>query len=325
MTIQQIAIFACILITIYFIWKLSQVSPIGLVLEAWDCLMAFLANRSKKKYKKHEEIFAVMSKKEKQKNLSYRFHSFVNEILLDIGWKTKKITVEGFNTFIFLITSIVTVIFGFYLKSIFLTIFFGCVLFILIYALIFLLSRLSHTQRKIALMDAEDFLCSSMSQGLTQAIEENIEMIDRRVQLPFREYLDSIYNRNMDISKAIDNLNEGCGEQFDDFCEKCKIFERERRPGMEDVFQYNISRNAFVRELDRECSKTFTAMNRNYLASIGIIIGFIVYNMMAYYDIREFYLSPLGRVLLMIYFTISAVVFIYLQYIQSKPFKYGNR
>ena len=114
------------------------------------------------------------------------------------------------------------------------------------------------------------------------------------------------------------------GEQFDDFCEKCKIFERERRPGMEDVFQYNISRNAFVRELDRECDKTFTAMNRNYLASIGIIIGFIIYNMMAYYDIRQFYMSSMGRVLLTLYFTISAIVFIYLQYIQSKPFKYGN-
>lgn len=324
MTVQHFAIFVCIGITVFFVWKISDISPVGLLLEAWDGLMSLLTNRSKVQYQKHSEEFAVMSKKDKQKSLSYRFYSFVNEILLDIGWKSKKITVEGFNTFIFLSTAIITLGFWFYLRSIFLTIFFGIILYVLMYALIFLVSRFSHTQRKIALMDAEDFLCSSMSQGLTQAIEENVEMIDRRVQVPFREYLDSIYNRNMDIMRAIDNLNDGCGEQFDDFCEKCKIFERERRPGMEDVFQYNISRNAFVRELDRECDKTFTAMNRNYLASIGIIIGFIIYNMMAYYDIRQFYMSSMGRVLLTLYFTISAIVFIYLQYIQSKPFKYGN-
>lgn len=42
---------------------------------------------------------------------------------------------------------------------------------------------------------------------------------------------------------------------------------------MENVFQYNINRNAEIRMLDRECAKAFTAMNRNYLLSIIIFFS----------------------------------------------------
>ena len=85
MTIQQIAIFACILITIYFIWKLSQVSPIGLVLEAWDCLMAFLANRSKEQYKKHE------AKKKNRKIYPIVFIALSMKYCLILDGKQKKL------------------------------------------------------------------------------------------------------------------------------------------------------------------------------------------------------------------------------------------
>jgi hypothetical protein len=173
-------------------------------------------------------------------------------------------------------------------------------------------------------MDAEDFLCSSMSLGVVQAIEDNYRMMDKMVQPQFEDFLRSVYDRNMDVFTALDILNSKCGEQFDDFCEKAKVYEREKRPGMEDVFQYNISRNAYIRELDRNCAKIFGQMNKNFLASIGIIFGFIMYNMLAYAEIRQFYLSGIGKALLVFYMLVVAIAFIVIQYIQSKPFKFGK-
>lgn len=314
-----------VLLGISAVYAVTGVSIPSLIIDFWNFLIEAMSKKSAKNYEANSERFSVMSKKQKQESIRYRIYSFINEILLDMGWKNKKITVEGFNMFILLSTTALGLLMYIFLRSVILTVLFSAVAWILLYAVTFLVSRISHVSRKTALMDAEDFLCGSMSQGIVMSVEDNINMIDKSIQPVFKEFLSSIYDRNMDVFTALENLNTACGEQFDDFCEKCKVFERERRPGMEDIFQYNISRNAFVRELDRECNKAFTAMNYNYLASLGIIFGFIIYNMLSYVGIREFYLSGFGKFLLTLYFSISAIAFILIQYIQSKPFRYGKK
>ena len=320
----KLVLFVCIILAVQAVKMITGIGPIEVMKQLGNSFLVYLAQKAGKKRAKNEEKFSVMSRKEKLKDRSYRFYAFVNEILLDIGWRNKGINVEGFNMFVYLVVGILSIFFYIWLKNLFFTALVSFVVLVLIYAITFLLSRIHHTKRKIALMDAEDFLCSSMSQGIVQAIEENYRMMDKMIQPIFEDFVKSIYDRNVDVFTAIDILNEKCGEQFDDFCEKAKVYERERRPGMEDIFQYNIARNAFVRELDRECNKAFSAMNRNFLMSIGIILGFIFYNMLAYADIRHFYLSGVGKSLFVFYFMIVSVAFIYIQYIQSKPFKYGK-
>jgi len=323
-TFAKIVIFVCTILVMQVIKLISGVGPLKLLKQLGDALLVLLAKLANKKRIKNEEKFALLNKKEKRKNKSYKLYAFINEILLDIGWRNKGITVEGFNMFIYLIVAVLSVFAYVWVKNVFLTAVLAVVLLLLIYAATFLVSRIHHTRRKIALMDAEDFLCSSMSKGVTQAIEENYRMMDKLVQPAFEDFVRSVYDRNVDVFTALDTLNEKCGEHFDDFCDKAKVFERERRPGMAEAFQYNIARNAYIRELDRECGKAFGLMNNNFLMSIGVIMGFIFYNMMAYADIREFYLSGPGKALLVFYFVVVAIAFIYIQYIQSKPFKYGK-
>lgn len=325
MDFQSVFTIVLIILGISAVYAVTGVSLLTLISDFWGFLMRKLSKKSAKNYEANLSRFSVMSKKQKRESFRYRVYSFINEILLDLGWKNKRITVEGFNMFLLLSTTIIGLAMYIFLRSVFLTVLFSLVVWVLLYAITFLVSRISHVSRKSALMDAEDFLCGSMSQGIVMAVEDNINMIDKSIQPVFKEFISSIYDRNMDVFTALENLNIACGEQFDDFCEKCKAFERERRPGMEDTFQYNIARNAFVRELDRECNKTFAAMNRNYLASLAIIICFIVYNMLAYGSIRDFYLSGFGKLLLTFYFSVSSIAFIIIQYIQSKPFKYGKK
>jgi ABC-type multidrug transport system fused ATPase/permease subunit len=317
-----------VVITILFLFRIihviTDVSIFELIKELFNDLISLLSKKTYRNHRKNQERFALMNKEEKEKSKKFALNTSINEILLDLGWKSKNITVEAFNTFILIVSILIGIAIYLNISNLLLTILSSLITMILIYAVTFLLSRINHTRRKIALMDAEDYLCSNMSYGLKQSIEENVSMIDEIVRRPFEEFLISIDDRNIDIYKAIDNLNAACGEQFNDFCDKCKSYEKERRPGMENNFQYNISRNAFIRELDRKCAKSFDKMNKNFFYSIGVILMFVLYNILSYTDMREFYFSAVGKIVLILYFCISSITFIVLQYVQSKPFRYGK-
>lgn len=323
---MKLYLFLALLITALSLGKyVTGYSPLLFLKELCAWVSAKLKGVSGKQYRQNRERFARMNQRQKKESYSYQYHIFLNEILLDMGWHSKYVTVEGLNLLLQTASALTAVVLAALIQNILLAAVIGFVLYTLLVALLFLVSRMNHTRRKNALMDAEDLLCSTMSNGLITAVEDTIQSMDYSIQPVFKRFLDEIYNRNMDIGTAIDNLNLNCGSQFDLFCDKAKTFERERRPGMETVFQYNISRNSFVRILDRECSKAFQAMNRNYLASLSIIVGFLAYNILSYDKMAEFYFSSFGKLLLSGYFMVSALTFIYIQYIQSKPFRYGTQ
>lgn len=299
--------------------------PVQLLLDLFRSLVGWLNGRSVKEREKNETKFGQMTEREKRKSLRYRYHSFINEILLDMGWSSRNISVEGIDTLMITISIFVGLLVWILLGSLILGILIAPVFYATAIAFLFLASRMNHTHRKTALMDAEDIICANMGQGVLTAIESNIDSFDPFVTAPFKQFLDEIYNRNASVEAALHNLNVNCGEQFDLFCDKAITYEKEHRPGMENVFQYNINRNAEIRMLDRECAKAFTAMNRNYLLSILIIFGFFCYTTISYSGVGAFYATGFGKFLLTMYLVLSALVFIYIQFIQSKPFRYGGR
>ena len=311
--------------TIMIVRYITDSDPIDLIAHHIGLFRDFLSGRSSKKSEEHRVKFNQMTAREKKKSMKYRSYSFLNEIMLDMGWSSKNITVEGVNTLIVTITYFVGGAIWILMDSFILAIIVAPVFYMTAIAFLFLISRINHTRRKQALMDAEDIICANMGQGVVVAIESNIDSFDPFVKAPFNQFLDEVYNRNASVEVALNNLNTNCGEQMDLFCDKARTFEKERRPGMENVFQYNINRNAEIRVLDRECAKTFTAMNRNYLLSLIIICGFVIYTAVTYEDVALFYGSALGKLFLTLYIVAAAIVFIYIQYIQSKPFRYGQK
>lgn len=276
-----------------------------------------------RKYVLQKKMFAEMSITQKRKSQRYKLYFFLNEIILSMGWRNKGITVEGVQSTFLLLTCICYVTLSYLFKGLLLSLLVSALAYIMMYAVLFLLSRINHAQRKQALLDAEDMLCGSMEDGLVMAVSTCVGSIDPLVSPIFYQFLDEIYNRNTAIGTAIENLNLRCGEQFDLFCEKAKTYEKERRIGSEKNFQYNITHNASVRKLDRSCAKVFADLNENFIISIGIIFIFMVLSL-SINGTAQFYTTGFGRLLLAIYAVLCSISFIYSQYIQSKPFKYAS-
>lgn len=321
---------ALIILAVLLAKTITGIGPIQMVFWIWGKLKEGLQRLSGKTHSSNKRKFSQMSRREKKKSVRYRFHLFINEIILDMEWNTKGITVEGVNSLLQGITAFVflALLISFRNTLVILMILVPAIVSVIFYivsiAALYLLSRVNHMRRKTALMDAEDIICANMGNGVVESIENSINSFDPAIKPIFLKFLDEVYNRNVSVDTAVNNLNDSCGEQFDMFCDKVKTYERERRPGMEQVFQYNISQNAFVRRLDRDCNKAFSAMNKNYWLSLGIILGFIVYNFISYGAMAEFYMSTFGKVLLSIYFALAALCFVFIQYLQSKPFVYGK-
>lgn len=313
-----------IMLSYQLIYAITKVSLIDIVRDYWDRLMRFASKKSGEQYYKNKNKFARMSEYEKLKSKSYKRYVFINEILLDLGLKSKGVTVEGFITFCIMASGIISLILTFFTQNIIFTLFIFVAVFAFIVSAAFSISKFQHGKRKEALMNAEDYICGAMSMGLVNAIEENLKLFDKSVRPIFKKFLDEVNERNVDIFTAIDNLNENCGVQFDNFCKYAKIYERERRPGMENYFQYNISNNAFVRALDRDCAKEFANMNKAYFACLGIMVGFIAFTILSYAATAEFYSSLFGKFILCVYLFIVVGQFLYIQLIQSKPFIYGQ-
>jgi len=311
--------------SIAFAWVITGYSPFTLLIDAMSGIIHQLQKRSGNAYNKNKTDFSRMSRKEKRKSKRYKFHSFLNEIMLDLGWKDAGITVEGYNLLLQLGGIIIGLIALFSGVALLMSVFLGTLAYVLLVALSFLCSRMAHARRKEALMAAEDILSISMSQGIVNAVERALPSIDPLVRPAFKSFYDEVYLRNVDVKTAIIRLNERCGELFDSFCEKAITFEAERRPGMDSIFQYNIKINSTIRLLDHRCDRAFRAMNKNFLMSIAILFGFLTYTMLSMYEMFEFYMkTDTGKAILCLYIAGAAITFIYSQYVQSKPFKYGN-
>lgn len=206
--------------TIMAMKVITGYDPVRLLLDLFRSLVGWLNGRSVKEREKNETKFGQMTEREKRKSLRYRYHSFINEILLDMGWSSRNISVEGVDTLMITISIFVGLLVWILLGSFILGILIAPVFYATAIVFLFLASRMNHTHRKTALMDAEDIICANMGQGVLTAIESNIDSFDPFVTAPFKQLLDEIYNRNASVEAALHNLNVNCGEQFDLFCDK---------------------------------------------------------------------------------------------------------
>ena len=268
----------------------------------------------------------TMSVVQRRKSPLYRYYAFVNEILLDMGWKQMGVTVEGLTAVVFLGTVIVSSTGLVVLQNIFLVIIAAIVSFAVMLAFMFLMSRVGHRRRKKLLIQTEDLLCSSISVGLVTCIEENMRQIPHELRPEFQRFIEQYTLQNMPIEKAIHNLNDNLGTKFDKFCDKAINFEKSgANRGLQDLFRYNIEENSFITELDMMCEVAFADMNRDLLATCLLLVGFIGFTIASMPFVASFYLTGFGKFLLIVYMVILSVGFIWMQWLQSANFEFEGR
>lgn len=306
--------------------KLTGVHISEYVHEFVTKFLGFVAVKARDSAIQNKRKIETMSVLQRKKSWLYRYYSFINEILLDMTWKQKGVTVEGLTAVVFIGTCIVSTFSLVTLRNVILVLMTAAMSFVLMIAFMFLMSRVGHRRRKKLLIQAEDLLCSSISVGLVKCIEDNMKQIPHELQPEFRKFLEQYVMQNMPIEKAINNLNNNLGSKFDKFCDKAINFEKSgANKGMQDLFRYNIEENSFTSELDMMCEVAFADMNMDFLASTGVIIGYIFFTVTAIPFVASFYTTGFGKAMIVLYAAILSGGFIFTQWLQSANFEFEGR
>ena len=133
-----------------------------------------------------------MSREERRKSWRFKYQQLLNDILLDLGWKQAGVTINGLTILVFTISTIISALGYMTSSSIVMTFMLFICAYVLIVVVLFSVSRERHRQRKIILIQAEDMLCASISNGLINAIKMNVNNIDPEIRDDFKMFLQEV-------------------------------------------------------------------------------------------------------------------------------------
>lgn len=296
------------------------------ILEILDDLISKLFKTTRKHSARqfiiNSENYGKMTYDQKQHSWGYKYYSFILELLFAFDFKNKGITVEGFSTALAMIVIVASIVIAVLLRSVFIFFVLPIILFATMLAVLFLISRYSNISRKSQLLDAMDLLCSSMHMGFTRAVEENIAQFGQEIQAPFKKYLYNIQYMNISLNDAVTILNSEIGMLYDDFCKSVKQYEQAKAPGMLRLFAFQINENGKMRLRDTMLLRSTSILIYDYLACIMIMVGLILFQGFAQGAFETFYSNTFGQMILFGIFISALLVFIIVQCVIGKPYKY---
>lgn len=296
-----------------------------------DMLTVFLHGAIKSADKLRDDTdheFSRMSLDQKRKSKKYRYYCFVNEILAAFNLKDKGINVEGATLAVLLIIFAISVAISLITNTIWYVIILPVMLIPLTVAVIFLLSRMRVRKRKQELLDSMDILCSIMTDGFLKAVKESMSQFPENARPYFDKFLKNVELLNISLPDAVKILNNDVGSLYDEFCDSVITYEANRANGMETLFNFYISENAQTLERDRRIKRMSDSANIDYFASIGAIAVFGVFastTLAGDSSSGNIWETVFGTIVLAGLLAAAVAIFIYIQYILSKPFIYTEK
>lgn len=262
----------------------------------------------KKEYRAFQEVKGYRSK----------LFDFFQDIISDLEYKD--VTPQGMWLGMLLITSLGAAAVYVYTHSILMAVLSYPVILIQVAAVLYLMSRLSHEQRVVSIMDALDLICPLIeTNGVTRSIELSIEYMDPMVQKYFEEFILHVREQNYYFGEAMDILCGDLGIVFKDFAKKAIIYNENPVEGSADIFLDVIDSNADMRMILELKKREFEKINFEFAGSFMIITIFVAIMMFMNEPFKDFYLTTyFGRTLLIGSLSIVSIIFSVLQYLQSR-------
>lgn len=274
---------------------------------------------------KTTQAFSRMSLDEKHKSAKYRYYCFINEVLAVFGLKDHGINVEGFTVFFVALSVVISVTFAVVTSKIAYAILLPIILVPLFVSIIFLASRVQVRRRKVELLDAMDILCSVMTEGFLRAVKDSYMQFPESIRAYFKKFINNVELLNISLPQAVNILNEDIGDLYDEFCDSVITYEANRAKGMETLFNFYISENGKTQARDRRIKRLTDESNIDYFGSIGVIALFGVFSTVMLGSGNNLWNTPFGRIVLIALIISAIVVFIYIQYLLSKPYIYTEK
>lgn len=310
----------------YFLMRtLTGVKLMPLVSDILHALTGHAVNSVDKYRDNAATEFARMSLHKKRKSKKYRYYCFVNDMLAAYGLKNYGINVEGATISVFLIVMVLCIILAAINQNLAYAIFLPLLLMPLILALTFLGSRVKVRRRKQDLLDSMDMICSVMSDGFLLAIKNNLEQFPESVRFYFEKFVKNVELLNISVPDAIGILNSDVGSLYDDFCASVINYEASRANGLETIFNFYIIENAQTLERDRKLKRMSDTANMDYFASLGLICLFGLFANSIMGSSESIWVTPFGKFVLIALVVAAVAIFIYIQYLLSKPFIYTEK
>ncbi len=307
----------------YFLMSnITGIKITELILQFISWAFGFLKGVSKKQTIESSKQFARMSSAQRKRSPRHQYYAFVNELLAALHLKTIGITVEGLTIVALLLTLLFTLVTQIVMRGIVMFVLVYAVIYITILAMLYLASRVGALERKKNILNSIDILCSVMQDGIVIAVEGSIHLLPAAMKPTFTKFLRNINNLNISVEESLIILNNDVGPLFDEFCETAISFERERAPGMEQLFSFIVVDNAKEALRDVKLGRASAAANRDFFASCGLMIVMLVYTIMSYDYVAKMYVTQVGNFILMAYALAMLGTFISTQYVLAKSFVY---
>lgn len=263
-----------------------------------------------------EDYVNLLSTREKEKNKLYKLDVFIKELILDLGLNVIDITSSGFLNFILFLSLGVDVLVWFFSKNLLVFILSVPVSYISIICLIYTFTRNSHYNRIVRLMEIENMLCVTMSKGIVNSVNLNIDKIPETYRGTFQIFLQE--QRAKSTEYALKMLNYRLGAQFNDFCNKALILDTVSPQGYASVFSFNIKKNS--RQVKLIAIKKAKASGKvlDAIVSSFLLIGALILFDSLYTFMHSFFATGLGKIYILVYIGCIVGLFIRIQLLINK-------
>lgn len=321
---EKVYLFVILVLAYYFMRMITGVHILEVIGSILKVFTRNLVAKTEEFTSDTQIKFSRMSLDEKHKSKKYKFYCFVTEILDAFGLKSHGVTVEGFVVTIAVASLVLAMGISVLMGAFFLFLLFAPMIFVVSMAGVFLASRMNVRKRKQLLLDTMDILCSVMTDGILLAVKNNIGQIPEEVRGYFERFIKNVELLNLSIPHSVNILNQDVGSLYDEFCDSVITYELNRASGMEELFNFYIMENAKTTARDREIKRISDSVNLDFFATVAAIIlfGILSSNILGSGDT---WTTPLGLVVIIGLSLMGVGVFIYIQYLLSKPYIYTER
>lgn len=310
-----IAVIGLILIAIYTIifvlgFKLKDIA-VSIMLGTAKLIGGNIKKREQK-YRRDLEIGKVSSRRSKN-------YKFLNDLIIDLGYKRKGVTPYEFLFFLCAICFFICFIIGFVFKNMIMA---GLAYPIILAGLICIMytkSNIAHDMRIDAIMDAENIICNNIESGVKVAIRNNINAMPESIKEDFKDFIDNLDFKNLHIKNALMELNDRLGSVTDDFILSCISFETEQEKGSAGIFKDIVEMNNKRKEARNDMKHQFEELVTEFTIGSIMIIAFLVGIIVMFDILKHFYFRTIiGQFLLIIDLGLFIAEFVYITYLRAK-------
>lgn len=321
-TVKNLLLIICTISSYFLASAITGVKISTLLSKLTEVLFSQVAKSASKMSLRNKQEFSLLSEDKRKKSKKYRYFLFMNELVLDLGWKKFGITAEMFSILDFMFSLALSVILYLFIDSFFVCLYLLIIVYVLVIAILFSVSRTGYRMRIRKLIAAENLICGNIIRGVEEAIKLNLDLFDESLRPTFAAFLDRWLLQNYSLPKAMALLNSDLGSHSSALCKRMLLFEEVHRPGMEDMFRFIMQSN--IREEERAAIRDYrySQMNFNYYMCAGILVVFLIMCIISMPEVLMAYTTSWGKMILAIFISMLAMGYVYVQYLQSKAFVY---